>query len=351
MTGKEEPDREYFKNVCIKKVAKELGYTREQLGIIAAPWASMYFNHKWHDISFDSVKELAENGTDIVFIEKRDIVQSLGDYANDDGAALVNSHGHLPDYAEDLAELGEIKGAHIAMVTDFDIPGLKIAYDVPNALWIGVDIPMLEHFDIDIDDPYEISVVDYKPGKKRLSDSKLYEILEDPRFGADRIGDIEFLKRKKVEIDAVLAKAGAATDPYAAKKIWDYIKGFLTREFPTRNYNRAISDNRLATLPNHYPGTIKQFLAYLNKHSMSITEPEANDIKLELQNVEGFIPVKEKEQEIDKRLGRIISSNDELQEIAKTLRDSLDSSIIIDLSGRSSKGGEGVRDSKASHQR
>ena len=55
----------------IKPVCEELGVTREQLGIIAKPRATMYFNGEWSSVSYDAIQELAENGTDIIFIEKK----------------------------------------------------------------------------------------------------------------------------------------------------------------------------------------------------------------------------------------------------------------------------------------
>ena len=61
------PSRKYFKSL-IKAACEKLGVTREQLGIVAAPWATMYFDGNWTGVSFDAVNALANNGTDIVFI-------------------------------------------------------------------------------------------------------------------------------------------------------------------------------------------------------------------------------------------------------------------------------------------
>jgi hypothetical protein len=82
------PSRKYFK-AQIKVVCEKLGFTREQLGIVAAPWATMYYNGIWTGVSFDAVNSLATKGTDIIFIEKLDLVRVFAKYADKFGLALV----------------------------------------------------------------------------------------------------------------------------------------------------------------------------------------------------------------------------------------------------------------------
>jgi hypothetical protein len=113
--GKKLPTRKYFKGL-IRTVCSKLGVTREQIGIVAAPWAVMYYKGDWTLVSFDAVDSLAENGTDIIFIEKLDQVKVHGKHADKYGIALVNSHGHLVDYAEDLARKAKASGAHVGLL-------------------------------------------------------------------------------------------------------------------------------------------------------------------------------------------------------------------------------------------
>jgi hypothetical protein len=120
------PSRKYFK-AQIRVVCEKLGFTREQLGIVAAPWATMYYNGIWTGVSFDAVNSLATKGTDIIFIEKLDLVRVFAKYADKFGLALVNSHGHLVEYAKDLTKAAEASGAHVSIATDYDIPGVLIA--------------------------------------------------------------------------------------------------------------------------------------------------------------------------------------------------------------------------------
>jgi hypothetical protein len=109
---------------CIRKVCDEMGVKRENIGIMAGAYSSMFYRAKWSAVNFADIGALARIGTDIIFIEKQDIVQSLGPYASKFGVALVNTKGHLSEYAKDLSEAAEEAGAHIHIFTDYDIPGL-----------------------------------------------------------------------------------------------------------------------------------------------------------------------------------------------------------------------------------
>jgi hypothetical protein len=310
-----QPDRNGFKSM-IKVVCEKHGVTREQLGIVASPWASMYFEGSWHDISFNSLEVLAQKGTDIIFIEKRDIVQTLGQYADKWGIALVNTRGLLSDYAKDLAELASSSEANLAIFTDYDIPGLLIASKLEDAIWLGVDERMLREFDMSHENKQY--VVPYRPKKRRIDQDTLDDLLEyDERFSSDGdIVDIDFLQHEKVEIDAVLAHVGAA-------KLWEYIKDMLGKEYPTRNYNRVI-ESVPDTLKDHYPDAIKTLNEYIDNRAHEITSDESEKIESELEEVEGFIEVKEKRKEIDKRCGEIIEKDSTLNEIAAKVASSIE---------------------------
>jgi Protein of unknown function C-terminus (DUF2399) len=114
----------------IKGLCEELDVTREVIGIIASPRAVMYFDGIWTSVSFDNVSSLASQGTDVIFIEKLDVVEVLTDYADKYGIALVNTIGHLTEYGKDLIEASNESGAHVAILTDYDASGIKIASEV-----------------------------------------------------------------------------------------------------------------------------------------------------------------------------------------------------------------------------
>jgi hypothetical protein len=301
--------RAHFKN-CIRQLCKEHGIAREEIGIIAAPWGSMFFKGQWFDISFDTIQDLSGRGTDIVFIEKRDIVRALGRYASDVGVALVNTHGLLSDYTEDLAELADKVGANIALLSDYDIPGLlicsKLSENVPR---LGVDERMLREFGITHEN--KRLVIPYTARKARLKSENLKELVEnDKRFNPEDV-DINFLRHEKIEIDAILSDVGA-------QRLWQYLQDLLNKEFPTRNYNRVIDP--APDLSKHYPPIVEQLKLYYDKVAAEITKEESKKIEEELEDVEGFIDVQAKEKEIlDDRLGKIVREDEHLTEVAEAL--------------------------------
>src|SRR5437773_8799065 len=95
------PSREWVKN-WIKKVCDDLGITRESLNIFAGARAVMYFQGNWSSVKFDDIENLAQNGTDIVLVEKMGIVEVLTEHADKYGVAIVNTRGHLTEYGKDL---------------------------------------------------------------------------------------------------------------------------------------------------------------------------------------------------------------------------------------------------------
>jgi hypothetical protein len=260
------PSRKYFK-VLIKVVCEKLGVRREQLGIVAAPWATMYYNGVWTGVSFDAINSLATKGTDIIFIEKLDLVRVFERYADKFGLALVNSHGHLVEYAKDLTKAAEASGAHVAIATDYDIPGVLIASEAKGVVWLGVNENMLQHFGLAKQD--RNVVVSYNPKKKRIDQDNFRNLVEsDVRFRG--VVDIDFLKRNKIELDAVLAAVGS-------EELWKYLMEKLKESYPTRDYNRVISSR--PSLLNHYPQSIRNWVRYIHNHDNSLTSEEREKIK------------------------------------------------------------------------
>ena len=114
----------------IKKVCTRLGVSRESLGIFAGARATMYFDGNWSSVRFEAIEDLAEKGTDIIFIEKMPIVEVLTTYANKYGVALVNTIGNLTEYGKDLMRAIEASGGHAAIITDYEDYGLLIVASV-----------------------------------------------------------------------------------------------------------------------------------------------------------------------------------------------------------------------------
>jgi hypothetical protein len=186
---------------------------------------------------------------------------------------------------------------------------LLIASQLPDALWIGINENVLQEFGIGHDN--DQLVVSYNPQKARV---KLEQLQEDDRFIDEDIVDFDFLKHHKVEIDAVLAHVGAA-------RLWEYIQQKLGEEYPNRNYNRVIEPTPTRPVSDYYPEPIKVLLAHCKEIAIEATEKESEKIESELGEVDGFIEVEEKREEINRRLGQIIEENSALKEIAAKISD------------------------------
>jgi hypothetical protein len=302
------PTRKYFKGL-IRTVCSKLGVTREQIGIVAAPWATMYYGGEWRVVSFDAVSSLAENGTDIIFIEKLDMVRVFGRYADRYGLALVNSHGHLVEYAEDLADKAQTSGAHVAIAVDYDIPGILIASALKGIIWLGVNDVTLKYFGISKQDKNR--VVPYNPKKKRITDENFIDLVKSDNRFRGKV-DIDFLLRYKVELDAVLAEVGS-------ERLFGYFMDLLKKAYPKRDYTRVISSK--PSLEHHYPKSIRNLEQYISNHVDSLVKKESEEIESELKDTKGFIEVEEKKKEIDKRLGEIVEADEHLKDIASAIED------------------------------
>lgn len=135
----------------IKKIEEEFKMKRDDLGIYTADRAQLYFRGEWHDVNVKSLEALKLMGTDLIVIEKEDIVKALTYYADQTGVALLNTRGYLVEYAELLAKKTE---CNVVILTDFDIYGLIIAMSqVPEIRRIGIDFETLTFLGLSRDDP------------------------------------------------------------------------------------------------------------------------------------------------------------------------------------------------------
>jgi hypothetical protein len=89
--------------------------------------------------------------------------------------------------------------------------------------------------------------------------------------------------------------------------------------FPRRDYNKAISTT--IDLSSHYPEAIRNFETYISSYAQGLIKDEQEKIKAELRDVEGFIDVEEKENEINERLGEPIENNEHLKDIASKIEE------------------------------
>ncbi len=309
----------------VRELCKDAGVTRESLGIFAGARAELYFDGTWSSVSFDRITELAEKGTDIVCIEKKGVPEVLTEYADKYGIALLNSRGHLTEYGKDLMDAARKSGALVVMMVDYDLPGIKIASETPVDMpWIGINEKTPKYFHRTRDSvaipsestQYEKYVTTLVKEGRHISKAKNDNAGRfDTRF---KDIDLEFLKHRRIEIDAILAKVGG-------EKFFEYVMYSLNNISSTRNYNRAIS---LTTeLFNQedvliLPSPVRKFFEYIQKITDAATAKTKKDIETRLEKVIGFIIVEDKEEEIlkhfsealaeDKDMGIVSSKCDEL---------------------------------------
>jgi hypothetical protein len=221
----EEIDRDYITGLIKELCEDELGVKREDIGILAADRAQLYFKGKWMDVGLKEIEEQSLYGVDMVIIEKEGIAEQLALFANQKGIALLNTRGFLTEYAEILSKKSEKEGCNIAILTDFDVSGLILATKVPEAYRIGVDFETLDDLGLDIEDVEE----EYKPGnhlKPLQEGGELADVY--PQDWVDYVED------RRVEINSVVTEL----DDNA--KFWEWIVQKLRDRFDTRNYNRAV---------------------------------------------------------------------------------------------------------------
>lgn len=293
------PQRKSFTSK-IKKVCEErFGLTREAMGIYAKPRATMYFKGQRTAVSFDKISELADNGTDIIFIEKDDVVELLTEYADKYGIALVDTQGFFTDYGKKLVVVAEESGANAAVLSDYDASGIKLAHDAGDIPRLGVDKDMIDYFGLNIND--KNLTIPHRPKIDVMT--RIKDMVTEDVFN--------FLKQKKIEIDAVIAQVGN-------KRFWDYLIKKLQDHYPTRDYTRV---NKTAPDPSSfYPQPLKDINSSVHDYINLILDDEEKVIESELEDFNGIIEdIGEKDREIDERYQAIVDKNETLKELDKKL--------------------------------
>ena len=201
-------------------------------------------------------------------------------------------------------------GANVVIMTDYDLTGINIASQSPKDMpWIGIDDRTLEYFNLN----KENNNLTAEATNTRILDNVRKKVAGDERFINV---DIEFLKQKRIEIDAILAQVGDG-------RFWEYIMYKLKEFYPKRNYNRAIS------LPERYskeksdllPKATKKLIRYIMDLAEDGTEETENAIKTEQENVDGFLDVKEQKKKNLERLSRALSEYEAMKKLDDKISD------------------------------
>jgi hypothetical protein len=284
-------DRQYItseiKNVC----EQYLGVKREYLGITAADRAQLYFKGQWYDVGLEEMNDLVKYGTDMVIIEKEGVVKQLAPFADEKGIALLNTRGFLTEYASILSVLASKNGCNIVVLTDFDVSGLLIAYNIPGVYRIGIDFDTLEYFNLS---PSQVEEK-YKPEKNHL---KPLKDLAAHSSNDNLCETLEYLSNKRIEIDSVMA---AVNDN---AKFWEFILSKLEDKFTTRDYNRAID------IPEYVmPSCLEALNKKVREKCMLIPQRERKKLKKQFSNTRGFLDVKQYNLSIPIHIRKIVESD------------------------------------------
>ena len=283
-------DRDYIKS-SIKDICDEMGYKRDELGIMAAERAQFYFRGRSYGVGIDVISELAKYATDLIIIEKEGAVEALAPFADMKGIALVYTRGFSTEYALELSEQTE---SNIAVLTDLDASGLLIAAKLPSNKKtihrMGIDQRMLDYFGLDFDDLSET----YTPQQGHYDTVDKYLLKNN--YNLISYDLFKRLETERVEIDSVLSNV-------SNEEFWNYIIEFLEEKFPNRNYNRSIDVPKVIM-----PKKIEEFITNLNTRISKIQAREREKIVKDLANTEGFIEEDNIEQTEEKINDRLMSS-------------------------------------------
>ena len=323
------PTRDYVTGLVLK-LCREARVTRESLGIITGARAELYFDGSWSSVSFDKIEQLAAKGTDMLFIEKAGVPEILTGFADKYGIAMVNTRGHITEYGKALADAAKKSGARIVVIVDYDAAGIKIASEYPTSMhWIGINDATLRYFKITREsveiqcetDQYKDYVLKLvKNGRHPYNAENDNAGLHDDRF---KDIDLEFIttknsdseggKSKRVEIDAVLALVGD-------ERFFERILYELYKRHPKRDYNRAMESPTKESYFNNnnfdiLPKPVRTLLTRIQDVADAATLEEEETIKTELEDIDGFIDVEVKKEEIEQRLAKALVEDKDMKVI------------------------------------
>lgn len=273
------------------------GITREDLGIVAAAKGVMFYRGDTYPVSIDNVKELARKGIAICIVEKEGIPLLLAPHAAKYGIALVTTGGRLTKYVKDLIE--EIKeiGSIVWTLVDFDAVGDDIANSTRTPTpKIGIDKDIVKWLQ--------------ENGHTHLTQADVEEEYK-PSKGIP-IND-EYLAHHRIELDSIVAKVGA-------KALWEYVLyRSQLREFSPNGFNL----NKVVTIPENnrfYPPEVKDAVAKLDRykdklledldnHIEDLLEDDRTQIENDNEHSRELKTIEEKNNEIEKRLNKIVTSD------------------------------------------
>jgi hypothetical protein len=221
----DEINRDYITGLIKQVCEEDLGVKRDDIGILAADRAQLYFKGKWSDVGLKEIEQLSMYGIALLIIEKEGVAEQLSVFADEKGIALLNTRGFLTEYAEILSKKSEKDGCNVAILTDFDASGLVLAAKAPNAYRIGIDFGTLEDLRLDIKGVEE----EYRPG------NHLEPLQQGGKLAALYPQEwIDYIRTKRIEINSVTEELNDN------EKFWNWIVNEFRTRFANWDYTRAV---------------------------------------------------------------------------------------------------------------
>lgn len=275
LVQKREKIHNYVKEYCDSKNIK-----RHKIGIFAADRALLAYRGELHSVGIDKITELAKKGTDIICIEKKNIVDRLVHFTSKFGIALVQSQGFMSEYGAMLVQTAKQNGANVAILTDFDDSGVLLGYQLEGVVRFGVDPDTINEINGILKqqekgkDNISISLLEEKykrsaKNPKETDDKKqnhwkvLKELVDGwykdeddkqhhriwdyphmmgyhnylkKKIHPDGKGEMyfEYLQSRRIELDSLLTFVSIDV-------FWIWLRNKILQTFPKRNHNRTVN--------------------------------------------------------------------------------------------------------------
>jgi len=325
----EEINRDYITGLIKQVCEHDFGVKREDIGILAADRAQLYFKGKWMDVGLKEIEQLSMYGIALLIIEKEGVAQQLSVFADEKGIALLNTRGFLTEYAEILSRKSEEEGCKVAILTDFDASGLVLAANAPNVYRIGIDFGTLQDLGLGVEDVEE----EYRPGNH-------LEPLEQGGKLASLYPQewIEYIRTKRIEINSVTEELNDN------EKFWNWIVNKFRTKFTNWDYTRA------ADIPEYViPKPLELLNENFKKIGAAILEKRLQKLRDSLSNigpgllfdgtdkvlqeqVDTIMTIDKYEEAIAEQCRRIIESNETLRSLLSNIED-LNNRLIEEQNG------------------
>jgi hypothetical protein len=279
--------RKKFYDMIQEVCEKYHGVKRHQIGIYPADRATMAFNGNYYTVTFDQLRALMGQGTDVIAVEKFGTVVKMVPFTSNNGIAFIESQGFVSEYGIALARLcngqtGKIPSdytdgyipkyiGHLGVLTDLDSSGVAIGLKIPGATRLGIDLDTIKEMndanpglDLELGDLVEATIpnshwtrLDNLLKRKgsiydeiRMSgtindifDIRDYLLQQPFKHGRveysedddvdENITLVKYLEEHRIELNTILA----AAEPEA---FWNWLSAKILKVWPKRDYRRAI---------------------------------------------------------------------------------------------------------------